>query len=101
MKLRDKGAINTDTVSTEAFNGKKYQSPKVVYEPGMGKEVWTFFFDPKTAAMAAYRLMFAPGSDKGDYTFAGETLTLEEIKILKVRKWHPVKGNKYLGTDNL
>lgn len=101
MKLRDKGAIISDTVSTEAFNGKTYQTLKVTYEPGMGKEVWTFFIDPKTAAMEAYRFMFAPGSDEGEYIGLDETLTVDDIRIPKLRKWHFVKGNKYLGTDNL
>ncbi len=101
MKLRDKGAIISDTVSNEVFNGKTYQTLKVTYEPGMGKEVWTFFLDPKTAAMEAYRFMFSPGSDEGEYILLDETLTVEEMKIPKVRKWHLVKGNKYLGTDNL
>lgn len=101
MKLRDKGAIISDTVSTEAFNRKTYQTLKVTYEPGMGKEVWTFFLDPKTAAMEAYRFMFAPGSDEGEYILLDETLAVEDIKIPKERKWHLVKGNKYLGTDIL
>jgi hypothetical protein len=101
MKLRDKGAIISDTVSNELFNGKTYQTLKVTYEPGMGKEAWTFFLDPKTAAMEAYRFMFSRGSDEGEYILLDETLTVEEIKIPKVRKWHLVKGNKYLGTDNL
>jgi hypothetical protein len=101
MKLRDKGAIISDTVSTETFNGKTYQTFKVTYEPGMGKEVWTFFLDPETASMGAYRFMFAPGSDEGEYILLDETLTVEDIKIPKVRKWYLVKGNKYLGTDNL
>jgi hypothetical protein len=101
MKLRDKGAIISDTVSTEALNGKTYQTFKVTYEPGMGKEVWTFFIDPKTAAMEAYRFMFAPGSDEGEYILLNETLAVEDIRIPKVRKWHLVKENKYLGTDNL
>lgn len=101
MKLKDKGAIVSDTVSTEAFHGKTYQTLKVTYEPGMGKEVWTFFLDPKTAAMEAYRFMFAPGSDEGEYILLNETLAVEGIKIPKVRKWYLVKGNQYLGTDNL
>jgi hypothetical protein len=45
--------------------------------------------------------MFAPGSDEGEYILLDETMTVEDIKIPKVRKWHLVKGNKYLGTDNL
>jgi hypothetical protein len=101
MKLRDKGAIISDTTATETFHGKAYQTLKVTYEPGMGKEVWTFFLDPKTAAMEAYRFMFAPGSDEGEYILLNETLTVDGIKIPKVRKWHLVKENKYLGTDNL
>jgi hypothetical protein len=101
MKLKDKGAIISDTVSTEAFNGKTYQTLKVTYEPGMGKEVWTFFIDPTTAAMEAYRFMFAPGSDEGEYILLNETLAVEGIKIPKVRKWYLVKGSQYLGTDSL
>ncbi len=101
MKLRDKGAIISDTVSKEQFNGKMYQTLQVTYEPGLGEEVWTFFLDPKTAAVEAYRFMFSPGSDEGEYILLDETLTIEDIKIPKVRKWHLVKGNKYLGTDNL
>ncbi len=101
MKLRDKGANISDTTSSEEFNGKTYQTIQVTYDPGMGKEVWTFFFDPKTSAMEAYRFMFSAGSDEGEYILLDETLTIDDIKIPKVRKWHFVKGNKYLGTDNL
>jgi hypothetical protein len=101
MKLRDKGAIVSDTVSSEAYQGKTYQTLKVTYEPGMGKEVWTFFLNPTSAAMEAYRFMFAPGSAEGEYILLDETLDVEGIKIPKVRKWHLVKGNQYLGTDNL
>ena len=101
MKLRDKGAIISDTISTEAFDGKMYHTLKVTYEPGMGKEVWTFFIDTETAAMEACRFMFAPGSDEGEYILMDETITVEDIKIPKVRKWYLVKGNKYLGTDKL
>jgi hypothetical protein len=101
MKLRDKGANISDTTSSEKFNGKTYQTIQVTYDPGMGKEVWTFFLDPKTSAMEAYRFMFSAGSDEGEYILLDETLTIDDIKIPKVRKWHFVKGNKYLGTDNL
>ncbi len=101
MKLTDAGANISDTVSNEEFNGKTYQTIQVTYDPGMGKEVWTFFLDPKTSAMEAYRFMFSAGSDEGEYILLDETLTIDDIKIPKVRKWHFVKGNKYLGTDNL
>ncbi len=101
MKLTDKGANIFDTVSSEEFNGKTYQTIRLTYDPEMGKEVWTFFFDPKTFAMEAYRFMFNAGSDEGEYILLDETLTIEDLKIPKVRKWYLVKGNKYLGTDNL
>jgi hypothetical protein len=101
MKLTDAGANISDTVSNEEFNGKTYQTIQVSYDPGMGKEVWTFFLDPKTSAIEAYRFMFSAGSDEGEYILLDETLTIDDIKIPKVRKWHFVKGNKYLGTDNL
>jgi len=101
MKLRDKGAIISDTVSTETFNGKTYQTLKVTHEPGMGKEIWTFFFDPTTSAMEAYKFMFSPESDEGEYITLEETLTVSDIKIPKIRKWYFVKSNEFLGTDNL
>ncbi len=101
MKLNDKGANISDTVSTEAFNGKTYQTVRVVYDPEMGKEVWTFFLDPKTSAMEAYRFMFSAGSDEGEYVLLNETLNVEGLKIPKMRKWYFVKGNQYLGTDKL
>jgi hypothetical protein len=101
MKLSDEGAKISDTVSREEFNGKSFQTIQVTYAPGMGKEVWTFFLDSKTAAMEAYRFMFGEGSDEGEYVLLDETLTVEGIKMPKVRKWYLVKGNKYLGTDNL
>jgi hypothetical protein len=101
MKLTDKGAIIADTIATEELNGKTYQSVRVTYDPAVGKEVWTFFLNPKTYAMEAYRFMFSAGSDEGEYVILDEILTLEELKIPKVRKWYLVKGNKYLGTDNL
>lgn len=99
MKLMDKGANISDTISTENFNGKTYKTIHVNYDPGMGKELWTFFVNPKTSAVEAYRFMF--NKDEGEYVLLDETLTIEGLKIPKVRKWYLVKGNKYSGTDNL
>jgi hypothetical protein len=101
MKLSDKGAKISDEVFRADFNGKSFQTIQVNYEPGMGKEVWTFFIDSKSAAMEAYRFMFSEGSDEGEYVLLDDTLTFNDIKIPKVRKWYLVKGKKYLGTDNL
>ncbi len=69
---------------------KMYQTLQVTYEPGLGKEVWTFFLDPKTAAVEAYRFMFSPGSDEGEYILLDETLTIENLKnpSLKYRLGH-------------
>ncbi|MFN2458093.1 MAG: DUF6503 family protein [Chitinophagaceae bacterium] len=101
MKLRDKGANISDKASNEVFNGKRYQIIGITYDPEMGKEVWTFFLDPKTAAMEAYRFMFSAGSNEGEYVLLDQIVMVDGIKIPKVRKWYLVKGNKYLGTDNL
>jgi hypothetical protein len=101
MKLTDKGALVSDTVFSEQLNGKSYQTLHVTYGPGMGTEVWTFFLDPTTSAMEAYRFMFSPGSDEGEYVLLQETVNVDGIKIPKVREWYLVKGDKHLGTDNL
>ncbi len=101
MKLQDEGAIIDRNVRSEVFKGKTYQTLGVTYKPEMGEEVWTFFMDPETSAMQAYRFMFSPGSAEGEYVLLDEIVEVDGMKIPKVRKWFLVKGDQYLGTDKL
>ncbi len=101
MKLTDPGVNISDTVSNQQFNGKSYQTIRVNYDPEVGKDVWTFYINPATSAMEGYSFLFGADTDEGEYITLDQVLDVEGIKIPKVRKWHLLKGDKYLGTDNL
>jgi hypothetical protein len=101
MKLTDKGANVSDTVSTQQLNGRSYQTIRVNFDPKVGADIWTFYFNPTTSAMEGYSFLFGGKTDAGEYIALEQVLDVEGIKMPKVRKWYQLKSNKYLGTDNL
>lgn len=101
MKLTDPGANISDTVSTQQLNGRSYQTIRVNFDPKVGADIWTFYFNPTTSAMEGYSFLFGGKTDAGEYIALEQVLDVEGIKMPKVRKWYQLKSNKYLGTDNL
>lgn len=100
MKLTDAGTRVSDSVYTENFHGKEYQVMQVGYDPAVGNDTWYFYFNPNTAAMEAYSFHWGD-PQAGEYVLLDEELTVNGIKIPKVRKWYFTKGDQYLGTDTL
>lgn len=100
MKLTDPGTNLATTESEAALDGKVYRILQVNYNAAVGKDNWFFYLDPQTYAMQAYR--FNHGEPKtGEYILLEQELTVQQIKIPKVRKWYLNQNNKYLGTDTL
>lgn len=100
MKLADDGTIVADTLIYQELNGKNYQIVQVNYDASVGKDTWFFYFDPETTAMKAYR--FHHGKpNSGEYILLEEELTVDGVKLPKLRHWYLNKDNKYLGTDKL
>lgn len=99
MKLKDPGTVVHPDVSQEQFMGVNYYKLKVTYREDVGSDVWYFFINPDTYAMAAYQ--FYHDEVKGD----GEYITLEgEVEVAgmkwpQTRKWYTNKEDKYLGKD--
>ncbi|MFV1448428.1 DUF6503 family protein [Maribacter sp. HS] len=101
MKLKDPGTIIDDNVVNKTFKGKEYLVLKATYEKEVGNDTWYFYFDPKTYAMEVYQFFHDESKNDGEYILLSEMITVNGIKIPKVRAWYYNKGDVYLATDNL
>jgi hypothetical protein len=100
MKLKDKGTIINQEVTTKIFKGKEYLVLKASYSKEIGKDTWYFYFDPETYAMGVYQF-FKEAKDSGEYILLSGLETIKGIKMPKNRAWYYNKDDGYLGTDVL
>ena len=101
MKLKDPGTIIDNNVVKKTFKGKEYLVLKATYEKEVANDTWYFYFDPKTYAMEVYQFFHDESKNDGEYILLSEMITVNGIKIPKVRAWYYNKGDVYLATDNL
>ena len=101
MKLKDPGTIIDPKVQKKTFKGKEYLVLKVGYEKEVGSDTWYFYFDPKTYAMEVYQFFHDESKNDGEYILLSEMITINGIKIPKVRAWYYNKEDVYLATDKL
>lgn len=100
MKLTDVGTLISDSVNSVNFQGEDYQVVEVTYDPSVGNDFWNFYLNPRTAAMEAYSFHWGD-SEAGEYVLLEEELSVNGVKIPKIRKWYFTKKDQYLGTDTL
>tara|TARA_R110000787_G_scaffold43892_2_gene107523 strand:+ start:112637 stop:113341 length:705 start_codon:yes stop_codon:yes gene_type:complete len=101
MKLKDPGTIIQDKIERKIFKGKEYLVLKVNYTEGVGKDVWYFYFNPKTYAMEIYQFYHDETKNDGEYIVLSDTKNIEGVNMPKNRAWYTNKENKLLGTDIL
>ncbi|MGO4920322.1 DUF6503 family protein [Maribacter spongiicola] len=101
MKLKDPGTLVADKVIKKTFKGKEYLVLKATYEKEVGNDTWYFYFDPKTYAMEVYQFFHDESKNDGEYILLSEIITVNGIKIPKIRKWYYNKGDVFLATDVL
>ena len=101
MKLKDPGTIIQEKIERKMFKGKEYLVLKVNYEEGIGKDVWYFYFNPKSYAMEVYQFFHEETKNDGEYILLSEIKIIEGIKIPKNRAWYTNKEHTLLGTDIL
>ena len=106
MKLKDAGTNLSNTVLKRPFKGKDYLVLKVTYDDAVGRDVWYFYFNPKTYAMEIYQFFKTDTigqekPDSGEYVILSEEALVNGIKMPKVRAWYYNKDDTYLGTDSL
>lgn len=106
MKLKDKGTVIHEKVEQKIFKGKPYLVLKATYEASVGKDVWYFYFNPKTYAMKVYQFYKTDDNDSikkdsGEYILLTNEEIINGIKMPKTRAWYYNKDDGYLGTDIL
>jgi hypothetical protein len=101
MKLKDPGTIIAEKVIQKSFKGKDYLVLKVTYEETVGKDVWYFYFDPKTYALNVYQFFHDEAVNDGEYILLEGEMTIQNMKIPLKRTWYTNKEDRYLGTDVL
>ncbi|MFT5251870.1 MAG: hypothetical protein ACI87N_000866 [Flavobacteriales bacterium] len=101
MKLSDTGTIINPVVTRKEFMGKEYLVLQVKYEEGIGKDVWYFYFDPKTYAMEIYQFYHDETKNDGEYILLTEEESFSGIKFPKNRAWYQNTDKKFLATDKL
>ncbi|MBL7560584.1 hypothetical protein JAO71_12320 [Olleya sp. YSTF-M6] len=106
MKLKDKGTIISPEAKTVNFKSKTYLQLQVNYNAEVGKDVWYFYFNPKTYAIEMYQFYKTDNigqvdTNTGEYIILNDIKTVNGIKIPKIRTWYYNKDDKYLATDNL
>ena len=106
MKLKDEGTIVNEKVEQKNFKGKDYLVLQVSYDAAVGRDVWYFYFNPKTYAMEIYQFYKTDDKgnmkkDSGEYILLTEETTINDIKLPKNRAWYYNKNDGYLGTDFL
>ncbi len=106
MKLDDPGTKLGKSVEKRTFKGKSYLVLRASYDVAVGRDVWYFYFNPKTYAMEVYQFFKTDAngkeqSDTGEYILLSDESVINGIKMPKIRAWYYNKDDKYLGTDTL
>ncbi|TLP75894.1 DUF6503 family protein [Maribacter sp. ACAM166] len=101
MKLEDPGSIIDSKVTKKSFKGKEYVVLKVGYDKEVGSDTWYFYFDPKTYAMEVYQFYHDESQNDGEYILLSEMISVNGMKIPKIREWFYNKDDGYLATDTL
>lgn len=101
MKLKDPGTIIEPKVIKKNFKGKDYLVLKASYDKEVGSDTWYFYFDPKTYAMEVYQFYHDESQNDGEYILLSEMITVNGMKLPKVRAWYYNKDDIYLATDIL
>lgn len=101
MKLKDPGTIIDPKVIKKKFKGKDYLVLKASYDKEVGSDTWYFYFDSKTYAMEVYQFYHDESKNDGEYILLTDIITINGIKIPKIRAWYYNKNDGYLATDTL
>lgn len=101
MKLRDAGTRVAPEAPLQPLLGQTYPTVQVSYDPAVGQDTWSFYLDPRTSALQAYRFHQHKEPNDGEYVLLNGVLAVEGIRLPKERQWYLNKDDSYLATDLL
>ncbi len=101
MNLPGERAMIETEVQQDELEGSSVLALRITYPPEVGTDIWTFYFDPETAAMRGCRF------DRADPSRDGETIVFSgierigELRMPKERRWYMNADWRYLGMDEV
>jgi hypothetical protein len=99
MKLKDKGVKVYDEVKMDTINKKTYYVVKADFEKGVGNDTWYLYLNPTNYAMEAYRFYHNRKPNDGEYIICQDMITVQEVKIPRIRTWYSNATGEYIATD--
>jgi len=101
MKLLDKGTLLEPDVLDTTYPGETVQAVRVRYDPEVGSDVWYFYLDTETHALAGYRFCHDEAQGDGEYITLEGQVEAGGLRLPKKRAWYTNAEDRYLGTDTL
>jgi hypothetical protein len=101
MCLTDPGVrIEADVLQTE-LEGQLVQSIRASFAADVGTDVWTFYFEPDTAALVGCRFDRADPSKDGETIVFEGSSSVDGLHLPRTRRWYMNADRRFLGTDEL
>lgn len=101
MKLHDKGTLLDPDVLETTYQGQSVQAVRVRYDPEVGSDIWYFYLDTETHALAGYRFFHDEAKGDGEYITLEGQVEAGGLRLPKARAWYTNAEDRYLGTDTL
>ena len=101
MKLLDKGTLLDPDVLDTTYQGEAVQAVRVSYDPEVGSDVWYFYLETETHALAGYRFFHDEAKGDGEYILLEGQVEAGGLRLPKSRAWYTNAEDRYLGTDTL
>ena len=102
MKLTDPGTWIAPRVRETTFDGEPARAIDVTYDPTVGSEGWTFYFDSEAPVLVGYAFERPVGDERPDEHVAlDETVAGAGLRLPAVRRWYVSEEGELLGTDRL
>ena len=101
LKLNDAGTNVNPLVKQVDFFGKASLEVRVTYDPGVGSDVWYYYFNPESYSLQGYRFYHDEEKNDGEYILLEDETIHKNVRLPKERKWYTHKEDKFLGADIL
>lgn len=99
MKLRDPGAIFSEEVVPDTWEGQEALRVRVTYDPEVGGDTWYFYFDPADARLLGYRFHHDEEKNDGEYILLGGEVAGGGLRLPAKRSWYWNDDGGFLGDD--
>jgi hypothetical protein len=101
MKLLDEGTVLDPDVLDTTYQERPVQAVRVTYDLSVGSDIWYFYLDTETHALAGYRFFHDEAKGDGEYITLEGQIEAGGLRLPKSRAWFTNAEERYLGTDTL